>query len=208
MSLAYKISAFNRGRKWETFMREIQPSPEMKVLDVGFSENEYSATDNYLEKHYPYPEMLTALGVDEPKKFKERYPKVKAVQYDGTIFPFEDKQFDICWSNAVIEHVGDRDKQLIFLSEIRRVAKRVFFTTPNRLFPVEVHTRTPLLHLLPKNIFDGYLSLIGKKWATGDYMHLLSYGDITGLLSKAGIRDYKIIKNRFFGFTIDFVVVI
>ncbi len=63
------------------------------------------------------------------------------------------------WSNAVLEHVGTRDDQLLFLREVRRVGRRVFLTTPNRHFPVEVHTRTPLLHWLPKPVFERYLRL-------------------------------------------------
>lgn len=88
--------------------------------------------------------MLTALGVNAPKVFKERYPKVKAFQYDGNAFPFGDKEFDVCWSNAVIEHVGNIDKQQFFLSEVKRVAPKAFLTTPNRLFPIEVHTPVAL----------------------------------------------------------------
>jgi hypothetical protein len=69
MSIAYKISAFNRKRKWKKFLEIIKPTPLMTILDVGFTENEYSATDNFLEKNYPYPQNITALGIDTPKKF-------------------------------------------------------------------------------------------------------------------------------------------
>lgn len=207
MSLAYKIFAANRHRKWDIFLREISPNPKLRVLDVGFSENEYSSTDNYIEKYYPYPEMLTALGVNTPNVFKERYPKINAFQYDGNVFPFGDKEFDVLWCNAVIEHVGNFDKQQFFLSEVKRVASKAFLTTHNRLFPIEVHTCTPLLHYLPKNIFDSYLRLIGKTWATGNYMNLLSINDIKRLLMKAGIRNYRIIANKWLGFTMDFIII-
>lgn len=206
MSLAYKISAYNRRRKWMLFLQTIAPTPEMRVLDIGFSENECSSTDNFIEKHYPYPERLTALGIEIPVTFKTRYPKVTAIHYNGGIFPFEDKTFDVAWSNAVIEHVGDRDKQILFIKEIKRVSMKAFITTPNIFFPVEVHTRTPLLHYLPKKVFDRYLILTGQGWAAGEYMHLLSHNDIKILLADAGISEYKIINNRLAGITLDFVV--
>ncbi|HKZ39808.1 MAG TPA: methyltransferase domain-containing protein, partial [Candidatus Hodarchaeales archaeon] len=174
MSFAHKVSGFNRQRKWTLFLQEIAPHPDMRILDVGFSDIEYSPNDNFIENHYPYPEKLTALGVDEPNNLLKRYPRVNAVQYSGDIFPFSDKEFDVCWSNAVIEHVGNQEKQLIFLREIKRVSRKAFITTPNRYFPIETHTRTPLLHYLPKKSFELYLSVIGKKWASGEYMHLLS----------------------------------
>ena len=53
------------------------------------------------------------------------------------------------FSNAVIEHVGGRAEQRRFVDESLRVAPRAFVTTPNRWFPVEVHTRLPLVHWLP-----------------------------------------------------------
>jgi len=86
------------------------------------------------------------------------------------------------------------------------VAKSGFITTPNKYFPIEVHTRTPLIHYLPKKFFDKYLYLIGKRWATGDYMNLLSFGDIKELLQEAKFSDYQIIKNRIFFSTLDFII--
>ncbi len=138
MSIAYRISGANRKRKYALFQREFPIHETTTVLDVGYADDEYSETDNYLERHYPHPHNITALGVVEPKKFHQRYPQVNTVVYDGKVFPFTDKQFDICWSNAVIEHVGDRDRQLLFLREIKRVSRSAYITTPNRHFPVEV----------------------------------------------------------------------
>lgn len=88
MSIVYSISVFNRLRKWNLFLKEISLAEKMRVLDVGFAEYEYSETDNFIEKHYPYPEMLTALSTDAPKDFKKRYPKVTTIHYDGDVFPF------------------------------------------------------------------------------------------------------------------------
>lgn len=189
------------------FFNLVQPEPKHKVLDIGFNEIEYSYVDNMIEKAYPYPEQLTALGITGKEQFEARYPKVRAVLYDGKVFPFEDKEFDICWSNAVIEHVGTREEQIFFVKEMARTCKFGFFTTPNKHFPFEVHTRTPLLHWLPKSWFDAYLRLIKKKWATGKYMNLLSIGDMKKVLKAAGINNYNIRCNRFFGFVMDFVVI-
>lgn len=211
MSFAYRVSGYNRKRKWALFERLLRPSPDLTVLDVGFNDVEHSATDNYIEKHYPWRSQITALGIDAPVHFTARYPEIKAVQYDGVTFPFADDTFDICWSNAVLEHVGRhdnrRDAQVHFLREIDRVSRTAFITTPNRWFPVEVHTRTPLLHWLPKPWFDGYLRRRKQDWAAGDYMDLASKGDLVEMLAAAGIRDYRIIHNRLAGLTLDFAVI-
>jgi SAM-dependent methyltransferase len=204
--LANEVSSFNRNRKWDLFSKEMNLTPQLRTLDVGFTEGGDNPSENLIEKYYPYPEMLTALGIEPPIRFSQLYPKVTAFYYDGGTFPFDNQSFDLCWSNAVIEHVGDRTKQINFLMEIKRVAKRAFITTPNKFFPIEVHTLTLLLHFLPKKIFEKYLILIGKEWAIGDYMNLLSLSDIKSLLTEAGITEYKIIKNKLLGFTLDFVV--
>lgn len=207
MGFATKISFFNRERKWKIFNQIIQFDKETKVLDVGFNNKEYSSVDNYLEKKYPYLDKITALGIGRSDKFKKKYPKVKVVEYDGTTFPFKDKEFHVCWSNAVIEHVGDLNKQKKFLREIKRVAKVVFITTPNKYFPIEVHTRMPFLHYLPKCIFDKILVLFNKKWATVEYMNLLSKNDLKRMLKDVGINKYTIISNKILFWTLDYIII-
>jgi len=204
--LAYCLSGQNRRKKFDYFMQVFSPDATTQILDVGAAEDEFSETDNLLERLYPHPGNLTVLGIDPYRKFRERYPAVRALVYDGREFPFPDQSFDLCWSNAVLEHVGNRDRQILFLKEIRRVARNAFVTTPNRFFPVEVHTRTPLLHLLPKPAFERYLHWVGKGWAAGDYMFLLSLRDVQELLRAAGIDHYLIRRNHLCGFTLDFVV--
>jgi len=205
-ALVWLISYF-RSKKWDLFLEILRPTANCKVLDVGFSESEYRPTDNLIEKKYPYPERLTALGIQKPAEFSRRYPKVKAVTYDGNIFPFKRHDFDLCWSNAVIEHVGDRRSQAQFLKEIKRVSKRSFVTTPNRLFPIEVHTRVLFLHMFPKRLFDEFLKFVGKEWATGHYMNLLTYNDLKSLMRMAGIWDYRVIRNKLLFFTVELIVV-
>jgi SAM-dependent methyltransferase len=207
MSLAYKISAWNRKRKLKLFLKEFQPITEKTILDTGFQDEEYTGTENFLEKNFSYLNQITALSLDAPKASLATYPNLRVVTYDGKVFPFPDQSFDICWSNAVLEHVGTEEQQVLFLKEIKRVAKTAFITTPNKYFPIEVHTLTPLLHFLPKEVFDRYLSLIGKEWAAGDYMKLLSVWDVHRFLHKAGVKKYKIFKNRFFLFPMDFAIV-
>jgi hypothetical protein len=53
--------------------------------------------------------------------------------------------------------VGRRAEQVAFVQELCRVADRVFVTTPNRWFPVEVHTLLPLVHWLPRDLQPGSL---------------------------------------------------
>ena len=80
-------------------------------------------------------------------------------------------------------------------------------TTPNRRFIFETHTRVPFMHWMGKEWFDRFLKVIGKGWAAGGYMHLLSFRELDSMAKRAGIKNYRIIRNRFFGFTMTFSLI-
>ena len=206
--IAYAISEKSRTQKFRQFLSLIDPKPEDSLVDVGVNTEEYSASDNYLEKHYAYPEMITAVHLeDDGGLFAKRYPKIHTVVADGRQLPFPDNTFTIGYSNAVIEHVGEQSDQKAFLQELFRVSQRGYITTPNRFFPIELHTRIPLLHILfSKTLFDRLLTSIGKSWATGKYMRLLSEQELYTLLIQAGITDFTLTKNRFLGWPMTFTV--
>ena len=186
----------------------MQPDQNTKILDVGFTDDDPYPGINFLERNYPYKKNITALGIEDALTFKKNFPEVKVVLYDGNYFPFANHEFDIAWSNAVIEHVGGYDKQILFLSELIRTSKSIFITTPNRWFPIEVHTRLPLVHYLPKKYLDKTLRLLGKRWASGNYMNLLSVTDIKKMLNELNIKNYVIKRNKFFLITMDFVLIV
>jgi SAM-dependent methyltransferase len=171
MRLADAISVRSRQRKLRLLFDELRPTAETSVLDVGadelgFGEGDGCGTLNFFEEHYPWPERITALGLHDGAGFSARYPAIEYVQGDACALPFEDGQFDIVFSNAVIEHVGGRERQRRFVSEAIRVGRRVFLTTPNRRFPIEVHTRLPLVHWLPDALAHPLYRAAGKQSAT------------------------------------------
>jgi SAM-dependent methyltransferase len=178
------ISLRSRRRKLQLLLDELQPTPETSVLDIGadelgFGEGEGCGTLNFFEEHYPWPERITALGLQDGTGFRARYPGIRYVQGDACALPFADGEFDIVFSNAVIEHVGGRERQRRFVAEALRVGRRVFVTTPNRRFPVEVHTRLPLVHWFPDPISHRAYRAAGKEFATG--VHLLTRRSLASL---------------------------
>ena len=171
MRLVDQVSLRSRRRKLQLFLEELNPTAATSVLDVGadelaFGEGDGCATLNFFEEHYPWPEKITALGLQDGVGFRDRYPGIRYVQGDACALPFADGEFDIVFSNAVIEHVGDRERQRQLVSEAIRVGRRVFITTPNRRFPVEVHTRLPLVHWLPDRLAHRVYRAVGKSFAT------------------------------------------
>jgi SAM-dependent methyltransferase len=184
MRLVDSISLRSRRRKFALFMETMAPTEETTVLDVGaddsaFGEGSVCGTLNFFETFYPWPERITALGLHEGERFRESYPGARYVQGDALSLPFADGEFDVVFSNAVIEHVGGRDEQRRFVEESLRVARRAFITTPNRWFPLEVHTRLPLVHWLPDAVAHRAYDLARKPWAKDN--HLLGPGALADL---------------------------
>ena len=142
----------SRERKLQLFLELFHPGPDTTVVDVGVTNAPFGggSSDNFFEALYPWPERITGVGHTELDRFSAAFPAVHAVRADGRELPFADGSFDVGFSNAVVEHVaGGRDGQRRFVHELCRVARRVFVTTPNRWFPLEVHTLLPFVHWLP-----------------------------------------------------------
>lgn len=178
MTLVDAVSLRSRRRKLRLFLDEMAPDAGTTVLDigaddVGFGEEGGEAgcgTHNFFEELYPWPGRITALGLHDGVRLRQRYPEVSYVQGDACALPFADGSFDIAFSNAVIEHVGSRDRQALFVQEALRVAGRVFITTPNRWFPIEVHTRLPLVHWLPERVSHAAYELVGRDYAKENHL--------------------------------------
>lgn len=184
MGLVDAVSLRSRTRKLRLFLDELQPSATTSILDVGadelgFGDGAGCSTLNFFEERYPWPDRITALGLHEGNGFRARYPRVRYVQGDACALPFADGEFDVVFSNAVVEHVGGRERQRRMVSEALRVGRQVFITTPNRRFPVELHTRLPLIHWLPDPQAHRAYRKLGKGFATD--LHLLSRSSLAAL---------------------------
>jgi SAM-dependent methyltransferase len=161
--VASRVSMRSRERKLQLFLELLRPGPESSVVDVGVTDALFGggSTDNFFEALYPWPGRVTAVGHTSLERFAAAFPKVTVVQADGRNLPFGDDTFELGFSNAVVEHVGGREEQRRFVHELCRVAQHVFVTTPNRFFPLEVHSLVPFAHWLPRSARDRVLRARG-----------------------------------------------
>ena len=125
------------------------------VLDVGVTNNEHNSHVNlFLNKFRLSDSQYTGLAVEPMDEIRNKHPGKRFVEYAGGRFPFSDNEFDWVFSNAVIEHVGGEEEQIEFINEMMRVSNNVFFTTPNKYFPVEAHTNTLFRHWFSKHFYE------------------------------------------------------
>jgi hypothetical protein len=163
LGLTSRVAHRARKGMFDTFLRLARPGPDTTVLDVGVTANQRPES-NFFEKLYPHAERITAVGLEDASFLETDHPGLRFVKTVGDHLPFADNSFDLAVSFAVVEHVGTRDDQRRFVAEMCRVARRVLITTPNRWYPIEFHTLSPLVHWLSPQTFRKYLRTIGQEF--------------------------------------------
>jgi hypothetical protein len=173
-SLSEKLAIAARDRIYDDFIRCCRPGPRDTILDVGVSDVVNDAA-NMLERKYPSPDRITAVGLGEGGEFRAAFPKTAYIRIEpNQPLPFADKSFTIATSNAVLEHVGSARHQSVFVSELMRVAHKVFISVPHRYFPVEHHTGIPFLHFWDRTFAPACRYLGKSEWADEGNLILMS----------------------------------
>jgi hypothetical protein len=137
-----------RAQRSRVAMQVMQPDPSMSLLDVGGSVG-FSEEYDQLRALF---RRVVVVNLD-PENRKALLSNVEFEVADGCALPYPDQSFDWVFSNAVIEHVGDRQRQEMFAREAQRVARVGYFlATPNRGFFLDPHTYFPFYHRLPESM--------------------------------------------------------
>ena len=183
IALASRISVRFREKMFAIFMANMKPDAKHTVLDIGVTSDETYQESNYFERLYPYKDKIICVGTENGRYLEAKYPGLRFIPIrPHERLPFNDKEFDIAFSNAVIEHVGNRENQRTFILEMLRVSRAFFLTTPNRWFPVEFHTAWPFIHFLPKKVYRRILAALGEAyWSKEENLNLLSRKELKAL---------------------------
>jgi len=150
-------------RKLQILLEEFEISlSQKKMLDFGCGAG--ASTLNFLRCGAT---DITGVEVDENLLdiassrlhdfFQEGYQLTRIGYLDGESFlPFRDREFDIVWAHAVMEHIHPRQRRFV-LTELWRVLKRlgllIIDGTPNRLWIQEYHSSNLFfVNYLPLNM--------------------------------------------------------
>ena len=179
--------------------------PPVTILDVG-------GTPQFWKMMRFDDERSARIVVLNRKEPESIHPNISFVIGDATdLGRFEDKAFDVVFSNSVIEHLGAYGAQRRMAEEVKRVGKRYFVQTPNRYFPIEHHMLVPLFQFFPTPLkvfllrrFDlGWVSKRPNKQeaeALVERIKLLTERDVRALFPEATIH-----REKFLGLTKSFV---
>jgi SAM-dependent methyltransferase len=178
------------------------------ILDIGATSDRDYDHSNYFEAWYHHKQSITAVGLDDASFLAQDYPGVRFLRADARELPFRDGTFDYAHSSAVLEHVGSRERQVQLLREAWRISRKgIFFTTPNRWFPVEFHTLLPLLHWLPVRRYRAILAKLGNGFfASEDNLNLLSPRSLVGIATAAGVTGQSFDTVALFGWPTNLIL--
>lgn len=202
------FQSYFRPRRKRAFVRRFPEAARgASVVDLG-------GTVSWWTEDFPGRPNLTVVNIDDDHRDIVLRHGFRFERADARSLPFADKQFDLAFSNSVIEHVGGFEDQKRFAAEAMRCARKLYLQTPNKWFPIEPHYMACGIQWLPFGVARKLMrrcSLWGlvAKPTQAQIDEMLR---TTRLLSRSQLRELfptaKISSERFFGLTKSFIVTI
>lgn len=134
-SIAYKLRR-ERLRFFKDFIKDLERP--LKILDLGGSDYHWRNTDIVNDKDF----HITIVNTESQNLDGIRNISFLKRDVNDLSF-FDDKEYELVYSNSLIEHINDFKKQKRLASEIVRIGKHYFVQTPNYYFPIEPHFLYP-----------------------------------------------------------------
>ncbi len=195
-------------RKRIVLFRELSSNHQkpLRVIDVGGTVLFWEKMGFVNDERYD----ITVLNQFATKK---QYLNINSIIGDArNMSEFRDGEFDIVFSNSVIEHVGGYEEQCQMAEEVRRIGKRYFIQTPNFYFPFEPHFLFPFFQFFPLWLKVFMLRHFSLGWynKVPDKQEATRIAASIRLLRKRDLEELFpggiIYNEKLFGFTISFIV--
>jgi len=152
-----RLSLHARDRRWLELQRRFPGLGEMRVLDLGGSVLAW-------ESAAVRPRHVTIVNADV--RISATSSNWYDVVHGDACGPPESllrKEFDLVFSNSLLEHVGGNARRRELAAVVDRFAARHWVQTPYRYFPVEPHWLVPGMQFLPLSTRVA----IARRWPFG-----------------------------------------
>ncbi|MFG0274870.1 MAG: class I SAM-dependent methyltransferase [Phycisphaerales bacterium] len=192
-----------RNRRFQIFAGLLEPLPKpVRILDVGGT-NLFWRQRGWADENQDVRVTVVNLEAEA-----QEHENIETASGDATSMPqFEDKSFDVVFSNSVIEHLFTWENQQKMAAEVRRIGKAYWVQTPNFWFPMEPHFHVPGWHWMPKSMRVALLRRrqCGWRGPVKDKADARRYVDEVRLMSKREMRkcfpEATIWGEKFYGLT-------
>ena len=190
--------------------KNIKDNDIESFLDVGTTEENELESSNYFVKNFYKIKIKNSISDQEIKNNNFNKFLRKSITSEFLETEIENYKSDLVISSATIEHVGSYENQIKMLENIIKLTNKYFFiTTPNRFFPIDFHTKLPIIHMLPKKIHRKILRFINlKEYAEEQNLNLLDENTVNKLINTQQNVTFKIriFKVRLFGLTSNLLI--
>jgi hypothetical protein len=170
------------------------------ALDIGTTSDDKNASSNIIIKNIKNIDKFKCISDQMVNSdfFNKKLKKSITEEFsENELYEFSS---DLVISNATIEHVGGELKQKKMIENIIKLTKKIFIiTTPNRFYPIELHTKIPLIHWFPKSTYRKILKFLGLSfYANEENLNLLSADELKKMLNNQKITyEIKFLKLVF-----------
>lgn len=195
-----------RKRRFKHFLSLIKKLPRpLIILDVGGTQAFWESM-NFDEKNITIYILNLKKILITSSNFKGVIGNVRNMKR------FKNKEFDIVFSNATIEHVGDLSNQRKMATEAQRVGKYYFIHSPNRYFPTDPHFFLPFFPIYPLALKLFLIMHFNIGWynkANNKTQALKIINSVRLLSKKELIKLFpkgRIIEEKFLGFKKSFII--
>jgi len=199
-----------RMEMFKLICKKINISKIKDLLDIGTTNDSKLSSSNFFCRMFD--KIPKHKSISNQKINNSRFERClkKSITSNFSKKAINILKSDLVISSAVIEHVGNFKNQTNKVRNMIQLSKKyVIITTPNRFFPVEVHTKLPLIHWLPKKMFRKILlSLRMDYFACEKNLNLLDIIELKKILDTFSREiSYKIYNIRFLYFVSNFLVI-
>ena len=199
-----------RMEMFKLVSKKINISKISDLLDIGTTNDSKLSSSNFFCRMFD--KITKHKSISNQKINNSRFERClkKSITSSFSKKEINNLKSDLVISSAVIEHVGNFNNQTNKVRNMIKLSKKyIIITTPNRFFPVEVHTKLPLIHWLPKKIFRKILFFLHMDYfAYEKNLNLLSIIELKRILDNFSREiSYKIYTIHFLGFVSNFLVI-
>lgn len=179
-----------RKRRFEFFISllgRVSSDKPIRILDIG-------GTETYWERMQFTDHSNVDITLLNLEKVPTKHKNFKSIKGDACELSFfKDKEFDIVFSNSVIEHLFSFENQMKMAVEVLRVGKNYYIQTPNLYFPIEPHWMFPFFQFLPFSI----RVILTKNLDLGHYAKAVNDEDAIKRVNEVQLLSEKKMKKAF-----------
>jgi len=184
-----QISIFNFRKKRALFIKEIiqfifNENHKCNIIDLGGTEEFWNIIDS--DFLYKNNVKITLINL-EPYEIKNNQIFKMYHMNFFSLNPKDFSDFDLSFSNSVIEHLENNENQKKFANLHKMIAKYYYCQSPNKYFPIEPHFMFPYFQFLPIKI----KIFLMRNFNLGNFSKMKSAQDCHSVLNEIKLLSYK-----------------